>query len=74
MLPCLSFLVLSTKQDLDRTLESSSHVEVRAHIEQAADLEEAVNRARDKYITDRNHRLGDRRPELYASLVRDSSR
>ena len=50
MLPRLSFLVLSARQDLDRILEASSYVEFRAHIEQVTDLEEAVSRERPDAI------------------------
>jgi pilus assembly protein CpaE len=50
MLPRLSFLVLSKRQDLDQTLESSSHIDLRAHVEQVTDLEEAVTRQRPDAI------------------------
>jgi pilus assembly protein CpaE len=42
MLPRLSFLILSQKQDLDWTLESSRYIEIRAHVEHVTDLEEVV--------------------------------
>jgi pilus assembly protein CpaE len=50
MLPRLSFIVLSKGQDLDQTLESSSHIELRARLERVTDLEEAVNRQRPDAI------------------------
>lgn len=46
MLPRISFLILSERQDLDQTLESSSHIELRAHVKKVTDLEEAVTRQR----------------------------
>jgi pilus assembly protein CpaE len=50
MLPRLSFLILSKRQDLDRFLESSSHIELRGCVEQVGDLEEAVTRQRPDAI------------------------
>jgi len=50
MIPLLSLLTLSPRQDFDRILGSSAHVELRAHVELVADLEDAVIRERPDAI------------------------